>query len=741
MGTSYRGRPSKGCEPCRARKVKCDEAKPVCSRCNKSKYNCRYRDQADLLFRNQTAFAAQRAEESWRKRSKSHQRTLSESLASRKYPSCDKSSPSSRRHQRSISDSHNSHQSLLNNFEYDPTYHIFNGAASTLILDNLTMAPPVNPDLRRLAYERFIYDFVSPQSPNRLPEEPSDALWTFIPTLYQKAAEDSCIATVVNAVAYINFDNRCNAPQAKALAEDCLGKAFTLLSKAIADKKLAATNEALCSVYLMGVYEKLTTQQRNGAFNAHQDGANALLQLRSIEQYYSDPVAAKIYEVAYTQMLIFWQQLLGNLQAGKRPPPPMRDVVCAQQYLPKIYSNSNVFVINLIWREAMLHAKWHEVKQSDNPPTCRLDLQELLQTALDLDGEFQAWETTIPAAWRYQMEPNIPETRSTYDAKWQKLVLGSRGAPEEIHSYSNLKMCWIWGFYRTTRIFLLRDILEMLNWMFRLPEPDPLIFQMDMMHNGTAFPSASNDFDIIGLDNMALRVRHSFATVHMVNIIEKSCSAILGNFTVPMYSKSCEDVAGIRGYVCLWALGTMDAVLGSGLVPDLHAPNSPPSTVHDSPREPAFSRASEIPHNDPVSFDMSPQHIALAFNSVSAPATLWTGFPNLPPTPGIDPQQHCETPNIIQSTTPPLAFTFMKSKNHVFDSSPTHPFDCPVNLPTLDFNITKPKKIDIAATREWINSILYYIGTELGIKKALYVPLTEGFMPIVKPSVDSILSR
>lgn len=68
------------------------------------------------------------------------------------------------------------------------------------------------------------------------------------------------MATVVHAVSYINFANRCNAPHAETLAEECLGKGILLLSKMIGDKKLAASNEALCSVYLMGVYEVSTEE-------------------------------------------------------------------------------------------------------------------------------------------------------------------------------------------------------------------------------------------------------------------------------------------------------------------------------------------------------------------------------------------------------------------------------------------------------------------------------------------------
>lgn len=121
--------------------------------------------------------------------------------------------------------------------------------------DDLSIAPDLKPDLRRLAYERFVYDFIILESPNHPPDEPSDSLWSFIPVLYNRAPADSCVVNVVNAVAYVNFANRCNAPQAEALGEECLGRGMLQLSKMIADKKQAVSDEALCAVYLMGVYE------------------------------------------------------------------------------------------------------------------------------------------------------------------------------------------------------------------------------------------------------------------------------------------------------------------------------------------------------------------------------------------------------------------------------------------------------------------------------------------------------
>jgi gentisate 1,2-dioxygenase len=112
-----------------------------------------------------------------------------------------------------------------------------------------------NADIRRRAFERFVYDFVLPDSPNRPADQPDEALWTFIPHLYQDAPEESLIATAVDAVSYVNYANRCRDSQAQALSEECVARAIPMLTKTIADKKQSATNVALAAVHLMGVYE------------------------------------------------------------------------------------------------------------------------------------------------------------------------------------------------------------------------------------------------------------------------------------------------------------------------------------------------------------------------------------------------------------------------------------------------------------------------------------------------------
>jgi hypothetical protein len=385
----------------------------------------------------------------------------------------------------------------------------------------------------------------------------------------------------------------------------------------------------------------------------------------------------------------------------------------------------------------MLHARWHEIKQSTSPPTGRPALQELLQTALALDGDFQAWEATIPVAWRYETEPNNPQTRMKYDEKWQNLILDCRGAPPEIHSYPNLKSVWIWGFYRTSRIFLLRDILEIINWIFRLPD---IQMPVNVKQELDSASIKQEESTTARLDNMALCIYRSLATDHLVEIIEKTCSAILGSFTVPVYAKSFDDVAGMRGYVCLWALGTMDAVLGSGLVPDSIMPDTTTPmdnySEHMSVSSEAQFETPEIvttpPRDSPESEDKPDSYAA---------APQFSELSKLSPKTESG-QRHHSSPTLVpeaSSSNTPSITPSVARKGHIFDSSPARPFDQPVELPSLNATGTEPQKIDVAARREWLNRMLYYIGKELGIKKALYVPLTEGYMPKVKPAVDSIL--
>lgn len=395
-------------------------------------------------------------------------------------------------------------------------------------------------------------------------------------------------------------------------------------------------------------------------------------------------------------------------------------------YLPSFSTGSGIFVVGLIWKSAQLHAMWHETKRSVPQPSNRLELQEILQLALDLDAEFQVWESDLPSPWKYAMEPNSPESQVKYSSKWQRLILTSHGAPAKIHSYTTLKVCSMWGYYRTSRMFLLRDLLEMLNWMSRLSETEPRT-SLTRTWRRLAYSLPDNEQfadeqTVTALDDTTMRLLRSSVTKSLIQTVEETCSSILGTLTVPVHGKSPDDVMGMRGHVIVWPLSTMDAILSSALVLDSYgstrpsaAPRSSPTGSLSAQSSPATGKAVHTFYHD---------------TSLATAAHGFSSLPSIPRSP--EPYDSTHT----QPDAPHVPVTPGK-RPHPFDSMPMHPNDSPID----HMGIAASETMDIPAKREWLNSMLYYIGTELGIKKAMAVPVLEGYMPIVQARVDNILGR
>jgi hypothetical protein len=190
------------------------------------------------MFRNQTSNAAQKAEGAWRQRTKSRQREIIQGYET---SSAELETPQ-------VASTSNTLDATLG----PPARQLKAIPASfTSSFDQLSVS---SRDLRRLAYERYVYDFVVPESPNKSSGAYSDAMYEYIPMLYQKAPEGSCLVMAVDACAYANLVNRRDIPEAQALGADCVGKAIKLLQSAIADPERAPTDGTVCAVYMLGIY-------------------------------------------------------------------------------------------------------------------------------------------------------------------------------------------------------------------------------------------------------------------------------------------------------------------------------------------------------------------------------------------------------------------------------------------------------------------------------------------------------
>lgn len=485
---------------CRSRKVKCDETKPTCRRCMKANQECQYRDDSELYFRNQTSLAAQRAEEGWRKRSAKSQNNRRSGESS----------------------------------EPDPDQ------LSLPATQHLTLDKEIKTDLYRLAYNRFLFDFVIPNN-SADHDGPRDGFLGFLPSFYEQSSPDSCLFAAVSAVSFANFDGRFKSPEAKLLGSEYCGKALKLIQHAIQDYSQAKSDETLFAVYLLGIYENLTTATYNGSWIAHKRGAVALISLRDPQQY-NTPNGARLFDLVYVQML------MACFSANEEPPGSL------ENWADLIHSNApglsvpGIRLTKVVYETAIIWAQWRNLK-SMQPRTSienNIEAQLLAEKARALDMKFQAWEDALPDLWKFQSLKNTPNIHANFDLKWVRLLLDHPGAPPTIHIYGSLKRAFAWNFYRTSRLFLNRVLLDLNDTITSPPSSD----------HSMAVSTGSMDC----LD----------AEYQITRLTEDVSASILCHFTVQIPSRSNlnspDDVCGMRGYVLLWPLVMIDNAIRAGVV-------------------------------------------------------------------------------------------------------------------------------------------------------------------------------
>ena len=384
---------------------------------------------------------------------------------------------------------------------------------------------------------------------------------------------------------------------------------------------------------------------------------------------------------------------------------------------------SGAYLIKLVHATTSFHASWHTRKHSSSPPSAREDLQGILLDAMKLNNELPIWESLLPDAFLYQAAPNTPEVRKTYDKLWQDLLLDGKGAPDEVHSYSALRRAWAWMLYRTTHMFLLRDMLEILNWMLRLPEPELHILQLQD-HS-------------ISLDTVTLQSHHMMTTGSLVDVLQKACSGAIGHFTVPIPCKPDKGVVGMRGYTVFWALGVMDAILRMGLIPDTGSLQPPVSISSRSPSpfqcgaiSPSyFNFPTESGFELPLGTDYSYDELSVLvspFDLQSFPTTL-------PKT------SMTESPLAQQSTSLSLSNVTMPDQSDKFMSQASVTSQ---STSTTEILRQDSVGLDVKARRGWIANVLCFVGNELGIRKALAVlPYGAQYIPSGKQNMESTYGK
>ncbi|KAL6884483.1 hypothetical protein GGI43DRAFT_433003 [Trichoderma evansii] len=393
--------------------VKCDENRPSCSRCSKNRQACEYPHKFDLILRNQNDRAEKAVKKKWRQRAT---RTT-----------------------------------------FSPSLPNINGIRSTVSQQtvpssNFSTIPQLvslRPSLQQLVHSRFIFDFATAR--NR--DTTSGGALDRIPQLMAASPPDSWLYSAISALSFANFGNRLNSQDAKyigaALYNTALGR-FAKTISSCGDGKIK-TEEALFGIFLLGIYEAITSTDFDGIYATHQRGAISIL-----EYSWDGGNGRDRFGKSYHASILYMQALMYCLTNIESPPSFLADI--------ELYSKSDPRseLTTLMYNACKLRYKFSQ--------HCTLfrdkDLNEkqwrsyrLLWEVMDLDKALEEWYQRITSCGG-QTFSRTCTVNVQNRPQWARELFNLPGAPKEMIIYDTFLTALSTNHYRGTRLLLNLSILE-----------------------------------------------------------------------------------------------------------------------------------------------------------------------------------------------------------------------------------------------------------------------------------------
>ncbi|KAF2179985.1 hypothetical protein K469DRAFT_753652 [Zopfia rhizophila CBS 207.26] len=246
----YLGYPSRGCQLCRQKKVKCDEARPQCGRCISRGKTCPgYRDITALVFRSQNHSAEQ----------KMKKLILQHGISS--------SAPSAGPERKD--------SEVPRSCSIEPEYYAVNGFYGEYTV--------------RTGYMRIL---------------------DFLPEMCEKIAIPECLQAALQATALAAMAQRLARRDLLLRSRARFGMALRAVSRLIQNPSTAKDDSVLVSVFLLGMYEAINGESPPGTvWVSHMPGILALLKLRGKTQFQSR-IGRGMARLMHYQILI--EACLGN---------------------------------------------------------------------------------------------------------------------------------------------------------------------------------------------------------------------------------------------------------------------------------------------------------------------------------------------------------------------------------------------------------------------------------------------
>ncbi|KAI1207417.1 uncharacterized protein F4807DRAFT_177265 [Annulohypoxylon truncatum] len=406
----YCGKPSKGCQMCRTRRIKCDETKPTCNQCAKSRRQCPgYKDEFDLVFRNETQATERRARRAGKK-------SLSQKTV--------KPDPDSPSRDLTVSplfaDSIKSQlaQAIIPSLNV-PVEH----QASCHFVSNFILVPPEGE-----GHTRGFMDFIIPL----LKSDPHGHL---------QHAFSACSMAFLN-----NRGGVADRFSDRALHE--YTKALNGTNAALRNPDTQLADSTLAAVLLLGLFESITAKQI-GMLNwgSHTEGAIQLVKARGKKQL-KTKVGLTLFIAVRTQMIIH------SLTSGTTP------IMGAEWWIDDAVRDGTAAKCHrLMIKTGELRAEVTRLMNSMSRTPRNIEVMlEMIRRLQAMDQEVVSWMRGVPPSWRYRTvawEDSVPSGGDYARAEV---------FPGRIDMYRDFYIASVWNTGRTARLVLMSLVVRCAAW-------------------------------------------------------------------------------------------------------------------------------------------------------------------------------------------------------------------------------------------------------------------------------------
>ncbi|KAH8670232.1 hypothetical protein BGZ60DRAFT_486323 [Tricladium varicosporioides] len=451
------GKPSKGCYMCRSRRIKCDEGKPSCMRCQKSKRVCPgYRDAFELNLRDETKSTKKKMSRMMNHRSfvdgvttqfdSQHELInspeallLTAPITSANLNIYDTFVPP---WSSFTTNGHSPRSSISSNSSGDVSTSNTSISSQSMILHSRCLSRHLSTPIDQQAACFFLSNFVL------LPEQGvlRGYLEFMIPHLTDERPNPAFLSAF-SAVALAALGTRPNSKALLPKADITYVKALKKINTTLRDPKMASEDSTLTAVLLLSFFEQLTAPRLNPeAWSSHVDGAVALLKARGPDAFQSN-TGREVWNTVRAMMAI---QCIANSRKVDLGVEWWMSVP-AKDDLSQQFASLNIRVADLRWDTDNATVLPHALENYE-------EVLRILRRAEDLEREYVEWFNKLKGNWECKSVAWINST-DVMD------LTTSLVHPGRVDSYSEMWMVYHHNIGRSSRLFIWVTILRCVAWL------------------------------------------------------------------------------------------------------------------------------------------------------------------------------------------------------------------------------------------------------------------------------------